>query len=265
MKGQQDVFRSYLVERLEYFKGRNPSFSLRAMARICKINPAALSQFINSKRNFSSEMIFTIATNLALRPDQLIRLRELEQTNLPQNTKFSRKDMRERVQISLDNYYLVADWHYYAILCLAEMPDFKSDHAWIADRLATKVNHVEVVLERLARLGLLIPDKEGNLILRQVVLETTEDIPDTSIKKRHEENFDAAKTALYEIDVDQRDYSFSTIAINPDQIPQAKKMIREFRDKLIRCLEAGDKKEVYEICFQFFPRTDISKNDPDSP
>lgn len=111
-----------------------------------------------------------------------------------------------------------------------------------------------IILKKLKKLGY-FELKGTELVLREVVLETLEDVPNTSLKKRHEENLEAAKKAIYNVSLDKRDYSFSTVAINPEQLPRAKKMIREFRDKLLRTLEAGEKKEVYEICFHLFPRS----------
>ena len=254
MTTQQDQFRKYLNAYFETVKAKNSQFSLRALAMRAKLNPAALSQFLNGKRNFSSEMIQRIAADVGFTPDQLIILKSMGEAEGHKETRFSKKELREKIQVSLDHYYLIADWHYYAILSLAETADFKSDPKWIAKRLGTNVHHVMAVLEKLQNLGYF--EKKGTkLILREVVLETLEDVPNTSLKKRHEANLEAAKEAIYSVDLDKRDYSFSTVAINPEQLPRAKKMIREFRDKLLRTLEVGDKKEVYEICFHLFPRS----------
>ncbi len=255
MTTQQDQFRKYLNEYFEAVKSRNSLFSLRALAKRSNLNPAALSQFLNGKRNFSSEMILRIAVDIGLAPDQILILKNLGEAEGEKKNQIAKKNLKEKISISLDHYYLVADWHYYAILSLAETVDFKSDLKWIAKRLDTNVHHVEFVIEKLIHLGY-FEKKNGKLILQQeVVLETFNDIPNTSIKKRHEENLEAAKEAIYSATLDKRDYSFSTIAINPDQLPRAKKMIREFRDKLLRTLEVGEKKEVYEVCFHLFPRS----------
>lgn len=199
-------------------------------------------------------MIQRIAVDIGFTPDQILILRSMGEAEEKKDTRFTKKSLREKIQVSLDHYYLIADWHYYAILSLAETVGFKNDPKWIAKRLETNTAHVAQVIEKLKDLGY-FEQKGKNLVLREVVLETLEDIPNTSLKKRHEENLEAAKEATYRVPLDKRDYSFSTVAINPDQLPHAKKMIREFRDKLLKTLETGDKKEVYEICFHLFPRS----------
>ena len=85
-------------------------------------------------------------------------------------------------------------------------------------------------------------------------------MPNTSIKKRHSETLEAAKESLFTDDVMLRDMSSATIAIDPKKIPQAKKMIREFQDRLCEFLEAGNNKsEVYEVSMQIFPRSQVNK------
>lgn len=251
---QQDQFRTYLNDYFEKVKSRNSQFSLRALAARARLNPAALSQFLNKKRNFSPDMINRIAVDVGFTPDQILILRSMGEAEGKTASRFTKKELRERIQVNLDHYYLIADWHYYAILALAETSDFRNDPKWIAKRLDTNTQHVSAVIEKLKQLNY-FEQKGAKLILREVVLETLEDVPNTSLKKRHEENLEAAKEAIYSVNLDKRDYSFSTIAINPDQLPRAKKMIREFREKLLRTLELGEKKEVYEICFHLYPRS----------
>ncbi len=254
MMTQQDQFRKYLNDYFETVRAKNSQFSLRSLAMRAKLNPAALSQFLNGKRNFSSEMIQRIAADVGFTPDQLLILKSMGEAEEKKDTRFTKKELREKIQVNLDHYYLIADWHFYAILSLAETVGFKNDPKWIAKRLETSATHVAQVIEKLKQLGY-FEQKGSKLVLREVVLETLEDVPNTSLKKRHEENLEAAKEAIYNVSLDKRDYSFSTVAINPDQLPRAKKMIREFRDKLLRTLEVGEKKEVYEVCFHLFPRS----------
>ena len=47
----------------------------------------------------------------------------------------------------------------------------------------------------------------------------------------------------------------TTMAIDISKLPLAKKMIREFQDKLCAYLETGVKKDVYKLCIQIFPLT----------
>lgn len=247
-------------EKLDELREKNNQFSLRAFARILKVSPASLSEFLNGKRVLSPKMLKKLAENLCLPPEDIDILDQKiarDKKTIDDPTKRNKR----AIQLKNDQYYLVADWHYYSILCLAEIDGFKEDYQWIAERLNTTAKKAKEAIERLLRLNLLTYDDRGNLILSlENELVTSEDIPNTSLKKRHSENFEAARESLYNDDVLKRDFSFATLAIDPEKLPKAKKMIREFQDQLFDFLESGEKTEVYEICMQMFPRTNIKKD-----
>ena len=46
-----------------------------------------------------------------------------------------------------------------------------------------------------------------------------------------------------------------TLAVDPDQMAEAKKMIRNFRDQFTETFGSTQKKEVYKLMIQFIPLT----------
>ncbi|MCT4641350.1 MAG: TIGR02147 family protein [Bacteriovoracaceae bacterium] len=245
-----------LREKLDELKLKNSSFSLRAFARLLEISPASLSEFLNGKRVLSEKMIKKLAIKLSFSPSQyneLIKKINIEKNRLP--IKSEHLNLRKKVHLQDDQYFLVADWHYYAILCLVETKDFKKDYEWIARKLNTTASKVKECFERLLRLGYLSFDKSGNIIYEDIELDTTMDIPNTSLKRRHGENLDAAHLALQTQSIERRDFSFMTLAVDHKKIPQVKKMIERFQDELEEFLKDGEKTQVYEFCMQMFPRT----------
>lgn len=258
----QQLIQKTLRERLDELKLKNSSFSLRAFARLLEISPASLSEFLNGKRVLSEKMIKKIALKLSLSPSEYTDLTNKinNDKNRTSKTEIS-LNLKDKVQLQNDQYFLVADWHYYSILCLVETDNFVKDYEWIASRLNTSASKVKECFERLLRLGYLEFDHLGNLHYKDVELQTSEDIPNTSLKRRHKENFEAATEQLYIDDVAKRDYSFMTLSIDPSQLPEVKKRIRKFQDELESFLEKGAKKEVYEFCFQVFPRSNKINKD----
>ena len=245
-------------ERLDELRTRNSQFSLRAFARLLEVSPASLSEFLNGKRTLSPKMLKKLAEKLCLAPEDIDVLNEKivrEKKGLNH-----RPTNKKNIQLQNDQYFLVADWRYYAILCLAETPEFKEDYEWIAKRIKTSEVKVKEAMERLIRLGFLTYDDSGKMIYQDVEITTSEDAPNTSLKKRHMENLEAARESLFTDDVMLRDMSFMTMALDPEQLPEIKKKIREFQDELAALIDKGNKKEVYEICMQVFPRTNIKKD-----
>lgn len=247
-----------LRERLELLRLKNSSFSLRAFAKLLDVSPASLSEFLNGKRKLSKKMIQKVAQKLCLPPKEISVLNEKIHrdskgiNHVPQSEK-------KAIELRNDQYYLVSDWHYYAILCLAETSDFRDDYEWIAKRLKTNISAVKEAMERLMRLGFLYYGPEGKLLCQDIEIFTSEDTPKSFLKKRHSENLSAANESLFSDDVLTRDMSFATLAINSKKLPEAKKMIRNFYDELCSFLETGEKEEVYELCIQLFPRTLVNK------
>lgn len=249
-----------LQEELAHLKSVNPQFSLRSFAKRLQLNPAALSQILNGKRNVSEKLAQIILNQLAPAPEKAAQvLNQFKEQSLLQKLNFQ-ESHKEQLQLDMDQYQVVAEWQYYAILCLAETEDFQSDPQWIAQRLGLSVNKVNLAIERLLRLELLYQDENDKLMVKPISLRTTEDIANSSLKRRHEDNLNSAKNALWEIAPEDREISFRTMAINPDKLPEAKLLIREFKEKISNFLEEGAQQEVYEFSVQLFPRTQLNKN-----
>ena len=66
-----------------------------------------------------------------------------------------------------------------------------------------------------------------------------------------------AKTSLEVDPLSLRDITTVTIAINPDELETARKIIRKFRADIAKALGKGEKREVYMINVNVFP---LSKN-----
>ena len=63
---------------------------------------------------------------------------------------------------------------------------------------------------------------------------------------------------LKEIEVELRDFSSMTASIDLDQLPEAKTIIREFRQKMASLLRNGSNKtDVYQLAIQFYPVTKL--------
>lgn len=245
------LLKKVLLLKLAEVQEKNPHYSLRAFARDVGVHAASLSECFSDKRQFSPKMAKKIIEKLSLsseKKEELIGV--LDNNGVPVYTDI------ERAQLDNDHYFIVSDPIYYSILCLLETKSFKEDHQWMAKRLKTSVEHIEVALERLERVKLLLRTEQGKLIYNgNAHLNTTDDIASASLRLRHIGNLDGARDALVNLPVDQRYFNFETLALSLENIPEAKRIINEARSKLVQLSTNGDKDEVYEFCFNFFPRT----------
>jgi uncharacterized protein (TIGR02147 family) len=249
MNSQAYLF-NVLQERFLAARHRNPQYSLRSLARRVDVSASTLSEFFQGKRKLSRKLANKIAQNLYLSDEQIGQMNNF----YDQEKKRPKKERSVETQLTRDQYFLVADDIYYSILCLTETVDFQSDIVWIANRLKTTPKRVHEAVERMKRIGML-KEIDGKLYHENIFLNTSEDIANLSLKKRHEKNLEAARESLFTDPVLERDFSFMTLAIDKSKLPIAKKMLRKFRQELTDFLEDGEQTEVYEMCFQLFPKS----------
>ncbi|MGZ3694380.1 MAG: TIGR02147 family protein [Bdellovibrionota bacterium] len=249
--------RQRLAEELAQIRMRNPSYSLRAFARKVGISASALSEILSGKRNVSQFLALRIADRMMWSPETVAEL-----SRLPRYRKRATNEARPNVQLSMDNFHAISDWHHYAIISLVETEDFREQPEWIAHRLGIARSVAQQALERLERLGMVERRADGRLITTGVTYNSPDEVASVALRKAHAQNLELARNSLEQDALTARDFTAVTMAIDPDKIPEAKKMIRSFRDELCAYLEGGTKKEVYKFCMQFIP---LSKNSGEKP
>ncbi len=237
--------------RFAEMQAKNPQYSLRAFAKSLDVHAASLSEFFNNKRQFSPKLQKKIIEKLTIAPDKKHRLMTLVSAD-----EVGEINM-ERIQLDTDSYEIVKEPIYYSLLCLIETHDFKENYKWMAKRLKTTEDKVIEALERLERVGYIRRLDDGKIILEtDVHIMPTDDVANMSLRLRHSENLDNAKDALLNLPLDERYFRFETLAIDKEQMPEFKKAAAEFFNKMVYLSQQSDKKsEVYEFCFNFFPRS----------
>lgn len=227
----------------------NPSYSVRAYAQSLGINSGSLTSILNGKRSIGTKVAKRLINQLELSGwDKNAYLNEqfgLSKT-LPTNKKLKR-------QLEEDEIELISSWEHFAILSYLETPQSKTLVS-IANKFNLPIGRCRQALERLSRLNLLVQE-DGKWKLKDDVcdLETTHDIPNYAIRKAHKEYIQLASDSIEQHHVDDREIIGTTLAIDPNKIPEAKKRIRTFLDDLSKYLSEDNKEEVYRINLQFFP------------
>ena len=247
----QTAIQQVLHENLVQSRLRNPSYSLRAYARKLGLSSAAVSEILNGKRRVSHKLAARIAERMCLSPGDTRRLLE------PFSIKRPKTAGNQQMVLDMDQFHLISDWHHFAILSLAETQDFRPDPTWIAGRLGIGIPAVELAFERFERLGMATRDAHGTLIFTKTQYATSDHIANTALRKSHAQNLELAHRSLEQDPVDVRDFTAVTMAIDPAKLPNAKAMIREFRNQLCSYLESEGKTQVYKLCFQLFPLSKV--------
>jgi uncharacterized protein (TIGR02147 family) len=254
---EQAAVQHLLQSRYEALRQKNPQYSIRAFAKKVGLNSGAVSSIFNGKRNVSITLARRLAERLMLDPQERSELFAL----FPEKRRYKR-DATDSLdpnylQLSVAQYRVVAESQHFALMTLMTTKNFKSDPTWIAKRLRISVPKTEQAIARLISIGILEKDAEGNLTRIPEKFRTTDDVADLSIRKSHEETLDLAKESLHRETVAQRDFTHTSIAIDPKNLSMAKELIRKFQDDFTQLVETGNKTEVYRLSMQFFPLTDL--------
>ena len=249
---EQLAIQKLLNTKLSEIRMKNPSYSMRAFAKKTGFTSSALSEILRGKRHISKELALRAARRLCLSPHETQQLLSL----FPEKIKHGNRDETiQYTQLNMDHFHVISDWHHFAILSLIETQDYQHDSAWVARRLSIKASQAKAALERLERLGMIEIGKKGQASRQDVHYATSDDVLNLSLRKLHAQNLELARRSLEEDELDERDFTAMTMTVDPKDLPQAKKMLREFRDRFAKRLEAGAKKEVYKLCMQFIPLT----------
>jgi uncharacterized protein (TIGR02147 family) len=262
---EQLLFQSKLREQLHLFQQKNPSYSLRAFAKKLNLSPSALSEILNGKRKVSLKMAVAIYERLGANPIDMNELTKSFTKNIKRDSELEALEADESeklnfLELSADQFNIIEKWHHFAILSLIETKDFKPNVEWMAKRINITATEVKLALERLERLGLVkCNERKTKISLTGGPLITSDDISNQAVKRSHYEDLKFAEGVLDNVNVVDRDFTAVTIAVDSKKLPKAKKMIREFQDRLSQFLESGDKDEVYKMTFYLYPLTKIEK------
>jgi uncharacterized protein (TIGR02147 family) len=242
---------------------QDPGYSLRTFARNVGISVSSISRILSGKQipsfKHTQKICHTFAFDPAVRSlfvNSVVkaqRSRHLKRTS--KLLKLVEKSIGESQKIALgsDQFRLIADWYHYAILELTFVPQFSRNPKWIASQLGIGVTEARLAMDRLLEEGLLM-DKDGRLVKTNNFVMTRDKSSTSTALKLRQKQILQKSIASVELDpLEERSHMAMTMAIDPDLLPEAKKMMLAFSRKLTRMLEAKSRKRVYELSLSLFP------------
>jgi uncharacterized protein (TIGR02147 family) len=243
-----------LKAEYEARKKKNKRYSLRAFAAVLEMSSGRLHEIIHGRHNLTVKMAKKIIGKLNFEDDKAAYFLRLVESEV-----YLRVDGRRRVRpisvhlLSEDEFALVSDWEYFALMALVETGTFRSEIPWVAKKLSiTEVRAAEVV-ERLIAQNLLKVDETGAFKNTYTAMTTLIDIPSMIVRKANIECIQHAIENMDKIDVMQRDVSSLTIPVDMEQISEVKALIREFKSKVTALMNKNQTTEVYNLNIQFMP------------
>lgn len=258
------LLQAELIKRCE----RNSRYSLRAFAQSLQISHATLSHILASRRPLTKSIILKLGNQLGLSPTELnayveatpsVQKKKVAQAPVPTQAK----GMDHYQEITIDTFLVISEWYHDAIAELTHLENFVPDSKWIAKVLGITVTEVNMAVERLERLELLEIKEDGSWIDLSKDNSTCLDpnFTTSALKKYQKKVLELSTVALMEAAKSEREHVSNMVAIQPEDLPEVKNRINEFRSNLMAFLQRkGVKpKEVYQLAISFFPITKKTK------
>ena len=234
------IIRSKLQSEFEARCKRNNRYSLRAFSKSLQLPLTSIQGILNGTRPLTAKTAERISLALGIYGE-------------PESHKEDYK------QLTIDNFAVISDWYHYAILELMKIEGFRPEALWIAKRLKITPSEVRIAVERMQRLGLLViegkkwRESEASVNLTNISGVVTNE----ASRKYQRQSLERSIKAVDETPVQKRDHTSMVMAIDPQDLGEARAMIKEFRRRFCRKMEGATKpKEVYQIQISFFPLTE---------
>lgn len=254
----QPYYITKIKENLSLRQRSNPHYSMRAYARDLGLHSATLSSVMKGLRPLPLKNSKLVVEKLNLGPKE--RTLFLESLYFTKTKLDDIKVTQDDDRFIIDETYhaVIAEWEHFAVETLLEVTDFFATPETVAARLGLTINRAEVVIRNLKTCGLVADCPERGLQKVHSKIRTTEDVKSHALKASHIETLEMGKQKLEEIEVELRDFSSMTIAMDLERMPEVKSIIREFRQKMMGLLRDGKKTDVCQLAIQFYP---ITKNE----
>jgi uncharacterized protein (TIGR02147 family) len=268
---EHSSYRSFLKALLAERAGKNPSYSLRALARQLGCASSTLSEVLNGKFNFSPAMLQKIARRLRLSPAEtryLCLLAQLETFREPalresvlEQLKALNPARTDVHDLSLDHFKQISEWYHSAILEMVYLDDFELTPRDVARRLRVTVLEAEAAIERLLRLGLLrrLPGGEYARTDRNIVSEARDS--NEALLSFYRQMVEKASEALDHQKPDERLSAFETVPFAREDLPEIRDAARRFINEIARISAKGAKRrDVYHLSLHFFNLTPTDRS-----
>ena len=166
-------------------------------------------------------------------------------------------DLEDKVTLDESYHKVISEWEHFGFLELFDVNNFNvNDLDDVAEKFGISKLRTEVVIKNLLDLELITKDDNGKYKRAHQDIQTTKDIKSISIRKSHFESLELAKDKLEKVDLEHREFSTLTVAIDSEMMNEFKAMTREFNQKVVSLSKSKHlKDEVYQLNIQFFPLT----------
>lgn len=252
-------YRSFLRDLVAYLRARK-AYSVRSFAKATRLKSSNyLYMVMTGQRNITDKTAKKIAQGFNLGVNEIEYFVSLVHFTQGANAQFRAEELKNllrsqkklpRKQLAAQEIETLSRWQV-AVLLVAlttQYRDLPIDEQ--AAALGVSVHQVRSWLDILKRVGLIGLDG--------IPAEVNFQIPDQAralvVRGLHKQMLQKAIEAADDIAVDERDLSFLTLSLTPENYDQARKKVAQFREEMSELFSDNKTAEaIYQLNFQIFP------------
>lgn len=258
--------RQILLDALAEKQKNKPEFSVRRWAKEMGLSThSLLVMILQGKRPIRVQHTSFLGKGLGFNTNEQMyfqtlvqyeNAKNIEEKNLISNFLSDLHPNGDFTCRELDEFEVIANWIHMTILAITQLKNFNGTEKEVYSLLGGKVtlNEIRAAMTRLINLDLLAWTDDGLLKPTCNYVTTKDDISNRGAREYHRQVMGLAKDALEEVPLTNREFQSFTMAVAEDKVPLAKKMIRQFRNKLHKTV-SGEGDNVYQTNIQFFQLT----------
>lgn len=252
-------------------KNKNARFSLRAWAKQIGFSDSTpLAQILRNKRPIPATRLAKLTKTLALSEKESAYFEAITKAKYAKEPYVRDLCLKRAQKIFSEARFSIGyfdDTQYlgnplYAVLIeMVELADFRYDPEWIQKQLFTEVpiSEIELIYSDLVRRRFLKRESNGSLVKTNRHFRSKHDVGSLWVKKYHENALKTASSAIYQQDLEEREFGSYALSIRKDDLPEMKKLIRNFSQSLIAkfAYEGNHADSVYQFNLNLFSQTAV--------
>ncbi|UOF02093.1 TIGR02147 family protein [Bdellovibrio reynosensis] len=256
-------YRDYILKELERRQRKNPSYSLRAFARDLEVPCSRLSEIINNKVGLSESRAVNLATKLNLSASERdffvdLALAEHARSAVLREMAQKRVQVRQEAfeKIGEDEFAVISDWHYTAILQLLHLDNFETSIENIASRLGLSLDTVEKSLDRLETLKMVTKDENKWVSVSQKY-SSSYGASSEAARNFYSQMQNKAAEAMDIANRKRWDMGCTVVATDSSKAKEISEKIRKFRLEIMQELHSSNNKDtLFALSTSFFEVTE---------
>jgi len=204
---------------------------------------------MRGSRPFTERMIRDLGARLGHEPERIEAFVAGERSDPPRSEP--RLDVVR--QLTADTLAVLSEFEHHALLELTHVDDFRADVRWIARVLDVTPDRVNVVLQRLCRLGLLERVEPDEWVDRLGDVTTVLDAEGASIVRHLSRELESRVRSPSS---EAAEASSTILAVDHERVPEALARIARFRRDLLELLASSGRRDgVYRLEVRLEPLT----------